>query len=252
MPLPWTTRTRGSPARKARSTNFSTSRVASSTVRPMTLISAGVWLLFERHGNAAGAGGFYGRVGGAGDDFGDVGAGDLHFHCAYFDFEVIVVDFAGDDRGASDGFQFDCVALGDVLHQLRLRVGIALVGAGGVRYYRGIELLAKFAAQFGDAALGVFGELLGGGAVLHGVDGFAGVIFEVAKHGFQLLFHFVEFGLLVFAAFAARRFSRAVVLLHACAGEGARFRCRAIRNAGDLEIRLRRGPGCRGGRGRLR
>src|SRR5207245_1712013 len=38
MPLPWTMRTRGSPARNARSTNVSTSRVASSTVCPITLI----------------------------------------------------------------------------------------------------------------------------------------------------------------------------------------------------------------------
>ena len=43
MPLPCTTRTRGNPARKARSTNFSTSRVASSTVRPITLISDGTF-----------------------------------------------------------------------------------------------------------------------------------------------------------------------------------------------------------------
>ena len=41
MPLPCTTRTRGKPARNARSTNLSTSRVASSTVRPITLISLG-------------------------------------------------------------------------------------------------------------------------------------------------------------------------------------------------------------------
>ena len=39
IPEPWTTRTRDKPARNARSTNFSTSRVASSTVWPITLIS---------------------------------------------------------------------------------------------------------------------------------------------------------------------------------------------------------------------
>ena len=41
MPLPWTIRIRGNPARNARSTNFSTSSVASSTVFPITLISDG-------------------------------------------------------------------------------------------------------------------------------------------------------------------------------------------------------------------
>ena len=41
MPLPCTTRSRIAPARNARSTNFSTACVASSTVWPMTLISVG-------------------------------------------------------------------------------------------------------------------------------------------------------------------------------------------------------------------
>src|SRR5579864_3367337 len=42
MPLPWTIRTRVSPARNARSRNFSTSLVAWSTVWPITLISIGM------------------------------------------------------------------------------------------------------------------------------------------------------------------------------------------------------------------
>ena len=69
-----------------------------------------------------------------------------------------------------------------MLHDLRLGVRISLVGSGGVGDDGGIELFAKFAAQFGDAALGVFRELLSGGAILNGVDGFAGVIFEVAQN----------------------------------------------------------------------
>ena len=68
----------------------------------------------------------------------------------------------------------------DVLDDLRLRVRIALIRAGRVRHDRGVKLLAKFAAQLGNAALGVFGELLCGGAILNGVDRFARVILEVA------------------------------------------------------------------------
>src|SRR5205807_4156123 len=41
IPIPCTMRTLGIPARKARSTNFSTSRVASSTLKPITLSSVG-------------------------------------------------------------------------------------------------------------------------------------------------------------------------------------------------------------------
>jgi hypothetical protein len=44
-----------------------------------------------------------------------------------------------------------------MLHQLRLRVGIALIGAGGVRDYGGVELLTKIPAELGDAAFGVLG-----------------------------------------------------------------------------------------------
>ncbi len=44
-------------------------------------------------------------------------------------------------------------------------------------------------------------KLLGGGAILHGVDGFARVIFEIAQQGFELLFHLADFGLLLFLAF---------------------------------------------------
>ena len=113
------------------------------------------------------------------------------------DFEIVVVDFADDFRGASGGLQLDGVALGDVLYDLRLGVGVVFVGAGGVRDQGGVELFAEFAAQFGDAAFGFFGKFLGGGAILDFVDCFARVIFEVAQQAFQLLFHFADFGLLL-------------------------------------------------------
>jgi len=59
MPLPWTMRTRVRPARKARSMNFSTSLVASSTLRPITFDlrgGIGIGIFFERDGNSSRAG----------------------------------------------------------------------------------------------------------------------------------------------------------------------------------------------------
>src|SRR5579863_5690361 len=162
-------------------------------------------LVIQRHGDSAGASRFYRRFVGlrlsAGEDLGNVVAGDFHFHRAHLDFEMLVIDFAHDTSRTSGGLELDGVALGYVFHQLGLGVRVALVGSGRVRDYGGVELLAEFAAQFGDAALGVFGKLLGGGAILDGVDGFAGVVFEVAQKSFELLLHFANFGLLLFFSF---------------------------------------------------
>ena len=52
-------------------------------------------------------------------------------------------------------------------HHLRLGMGITLVGAGGVGHHGRIKLLAKFAAQLGDASFGVFGQLLRDGPILN-------------------------------------------------------------------------------------
>ncbi len=67
-------------------------------------------------------------------------------------------------------------------------------------HYGGIELLAKLAAQLGDAALRVFRELLRGHAILHGVDRFAGVIFEIAQQAVEFFLHLADFGLLLLSA----------------------------------------------------
>ena len=106
MPLPWTTRTRGSPARKARSTNFSTSRVASSTVWPMTLISTGAFCAFVFVAARRKCRG-RGRLSPANrprparsQTLGDVVAGDFHFHCAHLHFEMIVVQLCARSRAA--------------------------------------------------------------------------------------------------------------------------------------------------------
>ena len=46
------------------------------------------------------------------------------------------------------------VAWGNVLEQVRLRVGIALIRAGAMRNDGLVEALLKLTAQAGDAALG--------------------------------------------------------------------------------------------------
>ena len=106
---------------------------------------------------------------------------DAHLHYTDFDFEVIVVEAAGDSGRLSYRFQFDRVSFRDMFDDLRLGVGVALIGSGGVGYHCSVELLAEFAAEFGDAAVGFFGKLLGGDAVLYGAYCFAGVIFKVAE-----------------------------------------------------------------------
>src|SRR5437879_7077895 len=133
-------------------------------------------------------------------NFGDVIAGDLHFHGAHLDFEMRLADLAGDSGSASGGFELDGVALEHVLDDLRLGMRIALIRASRVRYDRRVELFAKFAAQLGNAALGVFRKLLCSRAILDGVDCFAGVILEVAQHALEFLLHLAHFGLLVFAS----------------------------------------------------
>src|SRR6266568_6513625 len=81
---------------------------------------------------------------------GNVGAADFHLHSADFDFEVIVINLAGDSSGAAHGFELDRVSFRDMLYHSRLSVGIALIGTGAVRDDGGIELLTKIAAELGD------------------------------------------------------------------------------------------------------
>ena len=88
--------------------------------------------------------------------FGDIFAGDAHLHRANLDVEVIVANFLFNDGGAAHRLELHRVAFGDMLHQAGLGVRVAAIGAGRVRDHGGIELLAKFAAHFGDAAFGVF------------------------------------------------------------------------------------------------
>src|ERR1019366_10274982 len=118
--------------------------------------------VLQLDGDASGAGGFDGRrlrlrfALPAGQHFGDIFAGDAHLHRADLDIEMILANFLFDDGGAAHGFELYRVAFGDVLDQAGLGVWVSAVGTGRVRYYRGIELLAKFAAHFSDAALGIF------------------------------------------------------------------------------------------------
>ena len=82
-----------------------------------------------------------------------------------------------------------------------LRVRIAGIGPGGMRHHGGIELLAEFAAHLGNAALSVFRKLQRLRAVLHGIDGFAGPVLEIAQHAFQFLLHLAQLFTLFLAAF---------------------------------------------------
>ncbi len=98
MPEPWTMRMWLIPARKARSTNFSTSAVASSTLRPITLSLCGGrgFVVAEADVDSFAAGGVHGIVGGLRDDGGDVIEGDAHLHGADLDFDGIALQFAHD------------------------------------------------------------------------------------------------------------------------------------------------------------
>src|SRR5579863_4771895 len=150
--------------------------------------------------------GLHRSVGGAsaGEYFSDVVARNLHLHGAHLDFKVGVVDFADDSRRASCRFQLDCVALENMFYDLRLRVWIALIGSGGVGNDGSIELLTEFAAQLGDAALGVFGKLLRSSSILNGTDGLAGMILKIAKHAVELLLHVPDFRLLFLFSFGSQ------------------------------------------------
>src|SRR5581483_4066311 len=87
-----------------------------------------------------------------------------------------------------------------MLNNMGLRGCVAAIGTGRMRNHGGVELLAKFAPQPGNAALRIFRELLGGGTVLNGVYRLARLVFEVTQHTIELVFHFANFRLLLFAA----------------------------------------------------
>ena len=81
-----------------------------------------------------------------------------------------------------------------------LGVGVAAIGAGGGGHDGLIELLAEFAAGRGDLPFGLLAQFLGGGAVLHGGDGLAGVVLEVAQERIELLLHVTDFFALLLEA----------------------------------------------------
>ena len=85
---------------------------------------------------------------------------------------------------------------------MRTRVGIALVCAGFVRDHAGIKLLFEFTAQLGDALLRLLGELLRGGAVLHGADGLTHLVLKVLDERFHLALKFADFLPLLLLAFS--------------------------------------------------
>ena len=71
--------------------------------------------VFERHGNPASTRRRYRSLRqrrALTSNFGDVVARDFHFHRAHLDFEMFVIDLAGDPGRAPRGFQLDRVAFG--------------------------------------------------------------------------------------------------------------------------------------------
>jgi len=82
-----------------------------------------------------------------------------------------------------------------------LRVGVAGIGPGDVGHGGGVELLAEFPAQLGDAAFGILGQLQRLRPVLDCVEGLAGAEFEVAQQALQLLLQLAHLLVLLFASF---------------------------------------------------
>jgi hypothetical protein len=121
---------------------------------------------------------------------GELVALDAHLDGAERDFEEILLDFALHHGDLVHGLDAHLVAGSDVLEQMRLRVGVALIGAGAVGDDGLVEALLKLAAQARHAAFGFFRELLLRGAVLDGADGLAHLELEVLEQrgqlGFQL------------------------------------------------------------------
>ena len=76
------------------------------------------------------------------------------------------------------------------LEEVRLGVGVAVVGAGAVGDDGLVEAFLKFAAEAVDAAFGFFGELLLRGAVFDGADVLAHLEFEFLEQGGEFGFEF--------------------------------------------------------------
>src|SRR5207244_12848806 len=117
----------------------------------------------------------------------NVSVADFHLHSADFDFEVIVINLAGDSSCAAHRFELDRVSFRDMLYHPRLSVGIALIGARAVRDYGRIELLAEIAAELGNAGLGMFRALLRRCRRLASIGRLARMIPNTAEPALQLL-----------------------------------------------------------------
>ncbi len=148
---------------------------------------------------------------------------------------------------AAEGTKSYGVADRDALHDVRAGVLISGIGASGVGDDGGVELLAEFAAELGDAALGIFGELQGLGAVLHCVHGLARLVLEAVQQALKLLLHLADLLALFFLAFEREVAALAGDLLLAGAQRGAlglkfaQLLVQPIEEAGDV-LRLRGQP----------
>ena len=87
-------------------------------------------------------------------NFGDVVALDAHFDGAESNFKEVFLDLALHGGHLVHRFEADLVAGCDVLHHVRLGVGVALIRAGTMGDDGLVEALLKLAAQAQDAAFG--------------------------------------------------------------------------------------------------
>lgn len=100
----------------------------------------------------------------------------------------------------AEGAEADCVSGVDVGDDVGRGVGVGAIGPGSGGDDGLIELLAEFVARAGDAAVGIFGEFLLGGAIGEFAKIFADARFEIFDECVEFGLKLADFlALLVFA-----------------------------------------------------
>ena len=154
--------------------------------------------------------------------------------------KCFVLQFADDPAGAADGLEFDGVSLRDGLTTCGRAFGRPdrLRWCGRRRF--GLNCSRNSRRGLAMRRSASLPSFLGGGAILHGVDGLASVVLEVAQEGFELLLHLANFCPLFFAALGSRGgFSRVRLPARGLAGEALGFNLaeigvEAVEEAGDV------------------
>ncbi len=193
-------------------------------------------------GGGEGIGPFCGLGAAGAKDLGDVVALDAHFDGAESDFKEILFDFALDGGYLVHRLEADLIAGGNVADDMRLGVGVALIGSAAMRDDGLVEAFLKLAAQADHAALRFFRELLLGGAVFNGAHVFAHLELEILEQGGQLGFKLAGAGAQLGVAFAGEAGTlliEGVLLLaggFAIGFELGELVVEAIEEAGDIHL----------------